>query len=97
METLVLTLLLIGVLFAFLSRGNEEAVPAGAPAEAEFQPSDLMFVQTVTVTADTPEELGHRINQARNQYANRFFGPRYTLGAPQITADGRTAYISLFL
>ena len=93
METLLVVLILAAVLWsASTSNTTTPAVAGSAPAT----PPGHKFVKTVTVTVDDPSQLSGAIDSVRRSNTGRFFGPNYTVGAPQITANGLTANISLF-
>lgn len=98
MEALIAMLILIGVIVVAVKNMGDTPPGRAVPVTDPEPPSPgLTFVRTVTATADTPGQLTREIDNVCRQYTGRFFNSHnYVLGAPQITADGRTAYISLF-
>lgn len=92
----VLLVLLIIAAVVAVARNSDKA--AGAAAErAAVATAGMVLVRTETVTVDDPAKLGAAINSARDYWSGGgWFRPRYVVGAPAITPDGRTAHLPLF-
>ena len=93
METLIMTLLLIGVAYSMFKDSHTPAeataaVGAGAPAGATF-------VRTETVTVDDPSELGDAINRICRKHTDGGWSSTNTVGTPHISPDGLTANVPL--
>ena len=94
METLMLTLLMVGVLMVILQTKGEAPVPV-APA-APVAGNGPEYVRTVSVTVAHPAELADAIERVRRDSTRNMFAPNYVVGEPHISPDGLTAHISLF-
>ena len=86
METLMLTLLMVGVLMVLLQTKGEAPVPV-APADP-VAGNGPEYVRTVSVTVDRPAQLADAIDRVRRDSTRNKFAPN--------SPAGLTAHIPLF-